>query len=95
MRALAWSHLVAWALPLIAPPIVELAAGKIEGCVQFFVQEALRGGIPQSASFTSFAAVYGAVSEDESSGLVPPQSMGHPFGEGTGNSSAESNGQVH
>jgi len=63
--------------------------------MQLFVQEALRGGIPQSASFTSFAAVYGAVSDDESSGLVPPQSMGHPFGERTGNLPAESNGEVH
>lgn len=39
-------------------------------------KEALRGGIPQSASMTSFAAVYGAASDDECSGLLPPQSMG-------------------
>ena len=35
------------------------------------VQEALRGGIPQSASMTSFAAVYGALSDDEAAGLTP------------------------
>ena len=50
------------------------------------LQEALRGGIPQSASMTSFAAVYGAFSDDEGSGLLPPQSMGSPtIAEGTEN----------
>ena len=37
--------------------------------------QTLRGGIPQSASMTSFAAVYGAVSDDEGAGLLPPQGV--------------------
>ena len=63
------------------------------------VQDALRGGIPQSASMTSFAAVYGALSDDEASGLTPPQSMGYAVGEGNANgmgqgSSTQPNGHT-
>ncbi|CAK0783918.1 hypothetical protein CVIRNUC_007118 [Coccomyxa viridis] len=38
-------------------------------------KETLRGGIPQSASMTSFAAVYGPASDDEGAGLLPPQGV--------------------
>ncbi len=59
------------------------------------VQEALRGGIPQSASMTSFAAVYGALSDDEAAGLTPPQSMGQGDANGlTQGSSAQPNGRT-
>ena len=37
--------------------------------------QTLRGGIPQSASMTSFAAVYGPASDDEGAGLLPPQGV--------------------
>ena len=41
----------------------------------FSCMQTLRGGIPQSASMTSFAAVYGPASDDEGAGLLPPQGV--------------------
>lgn len=74
-------------------------SSRAEWGVVLPVQEALRGGIPQSASMTSFAAVYGALSDDEASGLTPPQSMGYAAGEGNPNGlapgpSAQPNGRA-
>ncbi len=45
------------------------------------MQVALRGGIPQSPSITSFAAVYGALSDDEADSAAQRAAFGPPNGQ--------------
>jgi len=63
------SQCVCWCFTLVQ--VVVLTAS----IMPFYA--ALRGGSSHRESFTITAAVHGAMSDDESSALVPLQSMGH------------------